>query len=98
MARAAPRITHHRPLVSRSTARREVAAVRRLYRLNRERATDVAELERKRRRRESALMAFAVLALAGIGAFMVQFTPRCTGAASAPPTILIGGAIKVAGC
>jgi hypothetical protein len=43
-------------------------------------------------------MAFAILALAGIGAFMVQITPRCTDAGSDAPTILIGGAIKVAGC
>jgi hypothetical protein len=98
MARAAPRITHHRPVVSRSTARREVAAVRQLYRLNRELATDVTELEQKRRLRANALMASAVLAFAVIDAFMVQFSPRCTDAASAPPPILIGGAIKVGGC
>ena|SRR5438132_1629560 len=98
MARAAPKIRHHRPLISRSTGRREVTAVRQLYRLNREFATDVAGLEREGRLRASTLMAFSVLALAVIGAFMVQFTPRCTDAASATPTILIGGAIKVAGC
>jgi hypothetical protein len=98
MARAAPRISHDRPQVSRSTARREIAAIRQLYRLNRELATDVSQLQRKRLRRESALMAFAILALAGIGAFMVQITPRCTDAGSDAPTILIGGAIKVAGC
>src|SRR5437762_1049118 len=66
MARAAPRISHDRPQVSRSTARREIAAIRQLYRLNRELATDVSQLQRKRLRRESALMAFAILALAGI--------------------------------
>jgi hypothetical protein len=98
MARAAPRTRHDTPHVRPQTARREVAAVRQLYRLNRELATDIAELQRKRRVRENALWAFAVLALAAMGAFMLQVSPRCTDAASAPPTILIGGAIKVAGC
>jgi hypothetical protein len=98
MARAAPRTRYDPPPVRRQTARREVAAVRQLYRLNRELATDVAELKRKRRVRENALWAFAVLALAVVGAGMLQISPRCTDAASAPPTILIGGAIKVAGC
>ena len=96
MARAAPRIRHDRPPVSRSTARRDIAAVRQLYCLNREFAG--AELERKRRPHLNALMAFAILALAVTAGFMVQFAPRCTDGASAPPTILIGGAIKVAGC
>jgi predicted exporter len=98
MAPAVLRTRHKHPHVSRPTARREVAAVRRLYRLNREFATDVAELQRKHRLRENALVAFAVLALAVVGAFMLQISPRCTDAGSAPPTILIGGAIKVAGC
>src|SRR5947209_2198700 len=89
MARAAPRTRHDTPHVRPQTARREVAAVRQLYRLNRELATDIAELQRKRRVRENALWAFAVLALAAMGAFMLQISPRCTDAASAPPTILI---------
>jgi hypothetical protein len=29
---------------------------------------------------------------------MVQIAPRCTDMPSAPPSIWIGGAIKVAGC
>jgi hypothetical protein len=97
MARVVPKIRRDRPQVSRSTARREIAAVRQLYRLNQnqERATDVAELERKRRLRGSALMVIAGLV---IGAFALHFAPSCTDAASPPLTILIGGVIKVAGC
>jgi phage tail tape-measure protein len=63
MARAVPKIRHDRPQISRSTARREIAAVRHLYRLNKELATDAAELERKRLLRASALMAFAQVRL-----------------------------------
>jgi hypothetical protein len=95
MARAVPKIRHDRPQISRSTARREIAAVRHLYRLNKELATDAAELERKRLLRASALMAFAGLV---IGALTLQYWPSCSDAASPPLTILIGGAIKVAGC
>jgi hypothetical protein len=93
MTRVVPKIRRDRPRVSRSTARREIAAVRQLYRLNQELATDVAELERKRRLRASALMVIAGLV---IGAFTLHFAPSCTDAASL--TILIGGVIKVAGC
>jgi hypothetical protein len=95
MARAVPNIRQDRRQISRSTARREIAAIRQLYRLNKELTTDVAELERKHSLRASALMAFAGLV---IGAFTLHFWPSCTDAASAPATILIGSVIKVAGC
>jgi hypothetical protein len=79
-------------------ARRDVAAVRRLYRLHRELATDLAALERRRRLRADALMAVAVLLLALTGALMVDLAPRCTGAAPPSAGLTIGDAIKVAGC
>ena len=82
----------------RADARREVAAVRHLYRLHRELATDIAGLERRRRLRTDALMAVAVLVLALMGGFMVDVAPRCTDAVPAPANLSIGDAIKVAGC
>jgi hypothetical protein len=98
MARATPKIRHERPHISRPIAPRQRVAIRRLYRLNREFATDVVELQRKRRLRENALMASAVLGLIVMAGFTLHMTPGCTDPASAPRTILIGGAIKVAGC
>jgi hypothetical protein len=43
-------------------------------------------------------MALAVLLLALMGGFMVDVAPRCNEAAPPSATLLIGDAIKVAGC
>jgi hypothetical protein len=96
--RAATNITADEAHSARADARREVAAVRHLYRLHRELATDLGELERRRRLRADALIALAVLLLALTGAFMVDIAPRCTDAAPPSATLTIGDAIKVAGC
>jgi hypothetical protein len=96
--RAATSITPDEAHSARADARREVAAVRHLYRLHRELATDFAELRRRRRVRADALMALAVLVLALMGGFMVDVAPRCTDAAPPPSTLRIGDAIKLAGC
>jgi ferric-dicitrate binding protein FerR (iron transport regulator) len=96
--RAATNITPDEAHSSRADAWREVAAVRHLYRLHRELATDLAELRRRRRLRADALIALAVLVLALMGGFMVDVAPRCTDMAPPSATLLIGDAIKVAGC
>jgi hypothetical protein len=62
---------------TRADARREVVAVRQLYRLHRECAIDLAELRRRRQLRADTLMALAVLLLALMGGFMVDVAPRC---------------------
>jgi hypothetical protein len=82
----------------RADVRREVVAFRQLYRLHRELATDLAELQRRRRLRADALMALAVLLLALMGGFMVDVAPRCSEAAPPSATLLIDDAIKLAGC
>jgi hypothetical protein len=96
--RAATHVTFDEAHGGRAEARRAVVAVRQLYRLHRELATDLGELERRRRLRADALMALAVLLLALTGAFMVDIAPRCTDAAPPSATLAIGDAIKVAGC
>lgn len=95
---AATHITLHEALGARADARRDVVAVRQLYRLHRELATDLAELERRRSLRADVLIAVAVLLLALTGAFMVDIAPRCTDTAPPSATLAIGDAIKVAGC
>jgi|RhiMetdeSRZDD1v2_1073273.scaffolds.fasta_scaffold3112740_2 hypothetical protein len=96
MPRATLKIGPDSPYVRRPNDRRQLA-IRRLYRLNREFATDVAELNGKRRFLENGLIAVAALGLVVMGG-LVQMAPSCTDATSTHPTILIGGAIKVAGC
>ena len=97
MPRATLKIGPDSPYIRRPNDRRQLA-IRRLYRLNREFATDVAELNGKRRFLENGLIAVAALGLVVMGGLLVQMAPSCTDATSTPPTILIGGAIKVAGC
>jgi hypothetical protein len=96
--RAATHVTPDEAHAGRAEARRDVAAVRQLYRLHRELATDFAQLQRRRRLRADALMALAVLLLTLTGAFMVDIAPRCTDPAPPSATLTIGDAIKVAGC
>jgi hypothetical protein len=96
--RAATNVTPDETHSARADARREVAAVRHLYRLHREVATDLAELRRRGRLRADALMALAVLVLALMGGLMVDVAPRCADAAPPSATLRIGDAIKVAGC
>jgi hypothetical protein len=96
--RAETRITSDDVQGTRADARREVAAVRQLYRLHRELATDLAELQRRRRLRADALMALAMLVLALMAGFMVDVAPRCSESAPSSATLLIGDAIKLAGC
>lgn len=98
MLRAETRIWPDDVHGTRADARREVAAVRQLYRLHRELATDLAELQRRRRLRADALMALAVLVIALMAGFMVDVAPRCSEAAPPSATLLIGDAIKLAGC
>jgi hypothetical protein len=94
---AATHIVLHEGHGARTDARRDVVAVRQLYQLHRELATDLAEFQR-RRLRADALMAVAVLLLALMGTFMVDLAPRCIDAAPPSATLAIGDAIKVAGC
>ena len=98
MLRAETRIWPDDVHGTRADARREVAAVRQLYRLHRELATDLAELQRRRRVRADALMALAVLVIALMAGFMVDVAPRYSEAALPSATLLIGDAIKLAGC
>ena len=53
-------------------------------------------LNQRRRYRDTALMTLAALSVVVLGELMVH-TPSCADGANIPP-ILIGGAIKVAGC
>jgi hypothetical protein len=95
MARVTSKIRVETPYIPRPNARRQLA-VRQLYRLNREFDTQVAVLNRRRRYRDTALMTLAALGLIVMSELMLH-APRCTDGTNIP-TILIGGAIKVAGC
>ena len=53
-------------------------------------------LNQRRRYRDTALMTLAALSVVVLGELMVH-APSCSTAANIP-TILIGGAIKIAGC
>jgi hypothetical protein len=86
------------PSVRRPTQRRQPAPVRRLVHLNRELELELAYLSRKRRLRQIGLMASAAVAIVLATGFIVTMAPRCTDGAHSPSAILIGDAIKVAGC
>ena len=95
MASARLRTRVETPHTRAPNARRQLA-VRQLYRLNREFDTQIAVLNRRSCYRGAALMTLAALTLVGLGELMLH-APSCTEGANIP-TILIGGAIKVAGC
>jgi hypothetical protein len=95
MASARLRTRVETPHTRSPNARRQLA-VRQLYRLNREFDTQIAVLNRSSRYRGAALMTLAALSVVGLGQIMLH-APSCTDGANIP-TILIGGAIKVAGC
>jgi hypothetical protein len=82
-------IPHIRP----PNARRQLAF---RQRLNRELDSPISVLNQRRRYRDTALMTLAALSVVVLGELMVH-APSCSTAANIP-TILIGGAIKVAGC
>jgi hypothetical protein len=98
MARVREKARQSSPSIRRPSDRRQIAAIRQLYRLNHEFAANVGDLGRKHRLSGNVLIALAVASLVAIGASMVGVGASCTNAASAPPSIWIGGAIKVAGC
>ena len=97
MARATLKIKADSPYARRPTDRRQLA-VRQLYRLNREFATDVAKLARKRRLFVGGLIAVAALSVVVVTGALMHVAPSCADAKYVPPAILVGGAIKVAGC
>ena len=82
-------IPHIRP----PNARRQLAF---RQRLNRELDSQISVLNQRRRYRDTALMTLAALSVVVLGELMVH-APSCSDGAN-NLTILIGGAIKVAGC
>jgi hypothetical protein len=92
MERVTSKITVETPYIR---ARRQLA-IRQLCRLTREFGTQIAVLNRRRRYRDTALMSLAALGPIVMVELMLHAS-RCTDGANIP-TILIGGAIKVAGC
>ena len=65
-------------------------------RVDRELDSRMSVLNQRRRYRDTALMTLAALSVVVLGELMVH-APSCADGANIP-TILIGGAIKVAGC
>jgi hypothetical protein len=86
------------PSGRRPIERRQPAPVRRLVHLNRELELELAQLNRKRRLREIGLMAAAIVAIVLCAGFILTMAPRCSDDSHGAPAILIGDAIKVAGC
>jgi hypothetical protein len=64
--------------------------------LDRELDSQISVFNQRRRYRDTALMTLAALSVVVLGELMVH-TPSCSDGVNVP-TILIGGAIKVAGC
>jgi hypothetical protein len=92
-----------RPLIKREGGKtslrridRRRTAPARLARLDQEFRAELAQLQKNRSLETGLVAASIVGAVLGI-TVLVQSAPTC-GSSSAPPTILIGGAIKVAGC
>jgi hypothetical protein len=79
---------------SRTDRRRTAHA--RLARLDQEFKAELAQRQKSRSLEAGLVAASIVAAVLGI-TVLVQSAPTC-GSSTAPPAILIGGAIKVAGC
>jgi hypothetical protein len=93
MAAARVRTRVETPHIRPSNARRQLAV---RQQLNRELDSRMSVLNQRRRYRDTALMTLAALSVVVLGELMVH-APSCADGANIP-TILIGGAIKVAGC
>ena len=93
MASARLRTRVETPHIRPSNARRQLAV---RQQLNRELDSRMSVLNQRRRYRDAALMTLAAVSVVVLGELMVH-APSCADGVNIP-MILIGGAIKVAGC
>jgi hypothetical protein len=93
MASARLRTRVETPYIRAPNARRQLVV---RQQLDRELDSQISVLNQRRRYRDTALMTLAALSVVVLGELMVH-APSCSDGANIP-TILIGGAIKIAGC